>query len=554
MLGSQQPRLKSVPPYRTTAGDEAIAICELAGLHLDQWQQDWLRDAMGESPEWQCRDCIYRAPAGERGECPTHPETPLIHPWTAPIVAGICPRQNGKTATLAARELAGLFVLGERNIIHSAHLQKTASAQFRFVLELIKRTPDLAELMDRPNYGKGSEAIYLKSGQTISFSTRTAGGVRGESIDLIILDEAFHLPESVIASMVPTTSARPSIQIWYTSSAVDKQKHEHGVALARQREMGLAGKPGICFLEWSIEGDDPARVPKDVAEDPAMWAQANPGFNIRLTEEAIRREFDGQLGPREFAVERLGVGDWPSADPDVLRVVTVQAWQALFNEGSKMANSDGVLAFDVSPDLSWGSIAGAGYTDDGKVHVGIIDHEQRYSWIAPRIAELYRLLRPSLVICDAGSQAASVLPELERLNIPVKVTSSKEYAQACSLYAEAVQNKTISHLGDASLLTAIDGADTKPLSDAWKWDRRKSGEISSLVAATLSHWGVITNTIGEGVWSMTDIYEKIRREDAAKADNETPESDPISPEFVQPPVPEPGKVVFIPLSQMPLRR
>ena len=53
---------------------------------------------------------------------------------------------------------------------------------------------------------------------------------------------------------------------------------------------------------------------------------------------------------------------------------------------------------------------------------------------------------------------------------------------------------------------------------------------------------------------MTDIYEKIRREDAAKADNETPESDPISPEFVQPPVPEPGKVVFIPLSQMPLRR
>jgi hypothetical protein len=47
----------------------------------------------------------------------------------------VVPRQNGKGTILEARELAGLFLLGERLLIHSAHEQDTSLEHFRRLLE-----------------------------------------------------------------------------------------------------------------------------------------------------------------------------------------------------------------------------------------------------------------------------------------------------------------------------------------------------------------------------------------------------------------------------------
>src|SRR5690606_42159086 len=46
--------------------------------------------------------------------------------WCAFEVAVVVPRQNGKNVIIEARELAGLFLWGEKVIIHSAHQVKTA--------------------------------------------------------------------------------------------------------------------------------------------------------------------------------------------------------------------------------------------------------------------------------------------------------------------------------------------------------------------------------------------------------------------------------------------
>ena len=513
LQGIQQPRISSVPTFTSSAGAEAIEVAELAGLFLDPWQKLVITSSLGERPDGK---------------------------WAAPDVGLVVSRQNGKGSALAARELAGLFLLGEEVIIHSAHEQATASEQFRRLVSLIEGVPEFDRRILKVVRGKGSEAIELRGGQRVFFKTRTSGGGRGFTADCLIYDEAMILPDAFVAAVSPTLAARSlltrtGVQTWYTGSAVDEEKNEHGISFARIRERGLAGDQTVAYFEWSCEGDDPGRVANEVLTDPNNWAQANPALGIRIASEYVEREVR-QLGPRGFAVERLSIGAWPKPDAEAHRVVTVQAWQALVNEGSKMASKDGVLAFDVAPDLSMGAIAGAGYTDDGKVHVGIIDRDQRFSWIAPRLAELYRLLHPSLIICDAGSQAISVMPELERLGVPVKVTSSKEYAQACSLFAEAVQNQTISHLGDPSLLTAVDGADTKPLSDSWKWDRRKSGaaDISPLVAATLAHWGVVTQSHGEMVWSVAEVIRNMQaREAVMQVDEQVSDSPIIQPESLQ---------------------
>jgi hypothetical protein len=70
-------------------------------------------------------------------------------------------------------------------------------------------------------------------------------------------------------------------------------------------------------------------------EDPAAWAQANPGLGIRISAEHIAGECEGALGPREFAVERLGVGDWPATDGSTDQPISVEAFLARIDEGSQ---------------------------------------------------------------------------------------------------------------------------------------------------------------------------------------------------------------------------
>jgi hypothetical protein len=94
--------------------------------------------------------------------------------------------------------------------------------------------------------------------------------------------------------------------VWYTGSAVDQVVHEHGVVLARVRERALRGDPGLAYYEWaaarSLEDLDP--------DDRDGWRAANPALEIRISEEFVEAE-QRAMDPKTFAVERLGVGDWP---------------------------------------------------------------------------------------------------------------------------------------------------------------------------------------------------------------------------------------------------
>src|SRR5499427_4923258 len=97
------PRLLVAPDYRSSAGQEAIELAQLAGLYLDPWEALVLEHALGE---------------GDDGR------------WAAAEVGLCVPRQNGKNAVLEARELAGLFLLDEHLTIHSAQHFKTAKEHF----------------------------------------------------------------------------------------------------------------------------------------------------------------------------------------------------------------------------------------------------------------------------------------------------------------------------------------------------------------------------------------------------------------------------------------
>lgn len=192
LLGSQVPRFQVVPEARSSAGQEAIELAASAGLILDPWQCNVLEGALGERDDGK---------------------------WAASEVGLIVPRQNGKGGILEARELAGLFVFGERLLLHSAHEFKTAAEAFLRLRALVVNTPELSKQVSRIHTSHGEEGIELRSGARIRFVARSTGSGRGFTGDLIVLDEAYNLPPPTMAALVPTLSARPNTQLWYTSSA-----------------------------------------------------------------------------------------------------------------------------------------------------------------------------------------------------------------------------------------------------------------------------------------------------------------------------------------------
>jgi phage terminase large subunit-like protein len=281
----------------SSEGERVAGLAEAAGLELDDWERWVLDQGLGRGPDRK---------------------------WAAFEKALICSRQNGKGAILEALELAALFLddFDVDLILHSAHEFKTASEAFRRVSARIDNHPSFKRRVRQVYLQRGAESIELKNGKRLRFIARSSGSGRGFSADLVILDEAYELGDAAMAALLPTLSARPNPQIWYTSTAGLPTSTQ----LGRVRERGLTGTdPSLAFFEWSVDElrYDPA--------DPVDWARANPGLGIRITPEYIEKE-RAALGPDEFARERLGVGDYPVAGAGQWETLSEDAWAACARE------------------------------------------------------------------------------------------------------------------------------------------------------------------------------------------------------------------------------
>jgi phage terminase large subunit-like protein len=298
LLGDQQPRLCSLPPSdRDDSGRNAVALAAVAGLELDPWQR-----------------FVVEAGLRRRGSR-----------WAAFEVCLIVARQNGKGTVLEALELAALFLFPDvRLILHSAHQFKTAAEAFLRIRSVIEQHPDLDSQVSRIRTAAGAEAIELKDGKRLRFVARSSGSGRGFTSDLVILDEAYELGDQEMAALLPTLTARPDPQVWYTSTA----GNPGSVQLGRVRSRGVAGGDGsLAFLEWSAEdADDPS--------DPVTWAKANPGLGIRISEEYVERE-RAALGPEAFDRERLSIGDYP-VDGGAWETISADAWDACAAPGARL--------------------------------------------------------------------------------------------------------------------------------------------------------------------------------------------------------------------------
>jgi hypothetical protein len=440
---------------------------------LDDWQQALMIDSLGERPDGK---------------------------WSAFEVGVVVPRQNGKGALAECRELAGLVLFGEMLILHSAHEYKTAAEAFLRMKALLTNNDDLRRRVKHVREAAGEQGVEFRNGARLRYVARSKGSGRGFSGDVNILDEAFALEPAHMAALMPTMSARPNPQIWYTSTP----PLEPAALLAELRARGVASQGDhsgrLAYFEWSppLNYRPTPKAQPLTLSDREMWALCNPALDIRIEPEFVEAE-RGALPDEEFARERLGV--WPPDSSEAWGVISEAHWRAAHDMSSVLANPV-ALAADVTPDRRSASIAAAGRNAAGKRHVEMIEHRTGTGWVIARLVQLAQAHRPCALVIDtagpAGSLIASLRTELDKAglaSVEVLTPSARDAASAYGSFydgvcGEDVSGRDVVHLNQPELATALAGAKRRPLGDAWAWSRvSESVDISPLVAATNALWG-----------------------------------------------------------------
>lgn len=472
--GQQRPRIVTFPPFVSSSGQEAIELAASAGLLLDNWQQFVLHVGLGE-----CADGS----------------------WSAFETCVNVPRQNGKGGIIEARELAGLFLLGEKLILHSAHEFKTAKEAFLRIERLITNTDSLRRRVRAVRRTTGEEAIELLTGARLRFLARSGGSGRGFTGNCNILDEAMILGDDAMSALMPTMAAVKDPQVWYLGSAgIGSPSLQLG--RLRQRALGAmeSGEPdpSLAYMEWSIDphvtecNQDCDK--HDAPRSALSVARANPALGYRLTLDHTERE-QLTMGDSVFARERLGVGVYPSDTADTWQVIGEDAWRALGDGTSRVADPV-AFAIDTTPERSHSAICVAGANGDS-LHIEVVDHRPGTGWVVERMVELVGKWNPCAIVVDPGGPAASLIPDLRKALVGALQQNedllvepkTRQVAGACGQFFDAVIEQRIVHLDQAPLSTALAGADKRPVGDGWAWARRGvSVDISPLVAVTFAAW------------------------------------------------------------------
>lgn len=450
---SVRPRVCKVPPYAFSDGEAAVELAASAGLLLDDWQADILTESLGIRADGM---------------------------WSAFEVGVIVPRQNGKGAIIEARELAGLFLFGERLIMHTAHEFKTALEAFLRIKSLVDNTDDLRRRVRQIRTSNGEEGIELMDGARLRFVARSSGSGRGFSGDLVILDEAYALQRTQLAALLPTMSARPNPQLWYTSTPPE----DPAAVLASLRRRGNAGEsPRLAYFEYS------APLGSDL-DDRAMWASTNPAKDIRISEEFIVAEREA-LPDEEFGRERCGI--WPPSADEQWQVISEDDWRDAGDPEHK-AEGGRALGISMSPDRSRTYVGSFGKRADGLDVMQLVEVGAGSNWVVPFVkgAKADPSRSVCAVVIGASDPARSLLPDFAEAGIEVLTPGTADVAAECGaiydrLTAKKVEDRTLRHRDQGPLTAAAASAAKRKAGNAWLWD--PTNDAAALFAVTNASYG-----------------------------------------------------------------
>lgn len=475
LLGAQEPRLSSVPDGDVRRGDEAVAFARWCGMTLFPWQEDLLRDMCRTTGDGQ---------------------------WSAREVVTVVARQNGKGEVLVARELAGIYLFGEKGIFHSAHFMDTAIDAQKRLWDVIESNEDLLYWWeDDPvtpgvpsmRTGNGKEKIVFPNGAEILFRTRTKKTGRGLSIDLLIFDECFDLPKETYSAMSKLIRARERAQAIYISSPVNREEHFHGSIFSAKRWAGVDGVDGVLFKEWSpAETDDPFEESTWARCNPSM-VDSGPGAQVEdIRADAVAAQRSSALLDA-FLIETLGQGNWVPRDADLgndfVPIIDPDVWAAReLMMPSRVSES--CLAVDVTPDGEGVSVVAALKFKRGVfLSLAPISGFDRGD-VVGSVSRTVRVNDPVAVVLDPAGQGSTLVDPLSGEGIEPEQLNGSKVSQAYELLLALFREKKIFHDGNPRWVEALAIAEERSKNGRYRSLERFTGDVTCLVAASEAVWGL----------------------------------------------------------------
>lgn len=447
-IGCQEPTFSTVGEWAWSDGPEAVEMFEGYGARFLP------------SQAWEMSVYLAR---NERGR------------MAARTIALSKPRQNGKS--YAARYYAVWMAAVEGlKVLYTAHHGKTSRKMFKAVEEIFKSHRDLRRLLKPGRAGiyraAGSEGFYLQGwsdedgsahpGGAIEFQTRTNGGARGDTYDIVIVDEAQELTDEQMEALKPTTAAAESGDPQMIYLGTPPNSKCPGTVFRDMHDRAHAGTGGSAWwIEWAAsEVGDP--------RDPERWYRCMPGLGALVERDTVADAAD-TMSPAGFAREFLG---WWSPVSAASPAIGRPAWDALASASVPGKGRD-YYAVKFSPDGASAVIAGCRRPKKGAPFVEVVEAgscERGTGWVLRSVRA--RLPRAAAVWVDGGSRAVLLVDELVGEGAdPDKLRRAKtaDMADAAAALADAVKAGELRHKGQPGLSDCAARCPKRPIGSQGGW-------------------------------------------------------------------------------------
>ena len=300
-------------------------------------------------------------------------------------------RQNGKTVLSEVIASFFLNVLCVDSVFGTSLSLDKAEEVWEAVVADQESIPALASELKRVGRTNGAKRLVLTGLRTYKVGAPTRRAGRGDSNDLVMLDEIREQRdwETWSAAVASTTAKANALTVCFSNagdpdSVVLRQLRETAIAVIDGTKAGDYGgeidAESLGLFEWSAE--EGART-----DDLEALAQANPALGYgNITERALasnRQTFPENKFRSECMCQQVET-ILPQPFPD-------GAWEAGIDMNSQIApESELYFGIDLSQSRKWTVISVAGLREDGNMHIEVIDRRMGTEWALRWFAERTR--------------------------------------------------------------------------------------------------------------------------------------------------------------------
>ena len=365
MMGKTEPRIWT-PPLRELTPDTSLgfACIEYATDVLKKTLYPWQKWALIHAMEIVGELC---------GEWKFRFRTVLF----------LISRQNGKTVLSEVIASFFLNVLCVDSVFGTSLSLDKAEEVWEAVVKDQEDNPILSAELDKVGRTNGSKKLVLTGLRTYKVGAPTRRAGRGDSNDLVMLDEVREQRDwEAWSAAAASTVAKPNGMIICFSNAGDpdsvvlRQLRESAISAIEGKDMsgdygGEVDTDTLGLFEWSAEDGAPT-------DDIEQLAQANPALGYGyLTERALmanRKTYPESKFRAEHMCQQVET-ILPSPFPD-------GAWNAGLDTRSFIApESDLFYGLDLSADRRYASIGVCGMRTDGNYHIELVARRIGTAWV-----------------------------------------------------------------------------------------------------------------------------------------------------------------------------